>query len=362
MKKKYLAILAMTAVMCFTGCGGSNENSKNTTTGQSDIKENDTTATVDETNEDITEENTTVNQEELDKQKEEECRKALEGIEAEVLSVYNGSFEDAGIVNFDETEYDTATYITLGIKLPDGAYGNYKYIQISGETAENENGDPISQESLYSTWINEDCNYILAVMRVAGSVDTTKANLHVTGKNKKVVVDIPFANNGEVVGFDSAVEAFKEDEEAFGTNSSIIKLKGRHYRIIRRYVSGNSWGSDEDKELSLITMSYVLIPIENGFERTLTTEDVNLVIKEEIPNTSVKVLVNDRGMIDASSLDSQTTINFEISREITEQKNEEDDYDDEVYDKIKDDQTECAKNTYVEIDDGDGNTVILIAS
>ena len=369
MKKKLLVALCMLVALSFAGCTGNDssansdkESGKETTTAgsQSDDSDNSTTA-----------ETTTVDEEALKKEKEEaakkaaeECKKALESVEIEVLATYVSDFESSGIVSFDDVEYEKATYITLGMKFPEDVYDDYySFFKIGGETATTSEGEPVSQKTTKSAWINDDENYLLAVVRIAGEVDVTKASVVITGDVDGVVVEKPFENSGQIVGFDNAKEAYKCDPETYGTESSVIKLKGRHYLINRRYSSSSGWGSSDEYEegISTLTRSFVLIPLEGGFERTLTTEDGTLVSETEVEHTTAQLFINDRGMIDATAIDSQTTINIKISRGVVESKNEDDEYDDEVYDKISDDKELLALNTYVEIDDGDGNIVRLKA-
>ncbi len=365
MKKKLLVALCMLVALSFAGCAG------NDSSADSD-KENTTTAgsQSEDSDKDSTEETTTVDEEALKKEKEEaakkaaeECKKALESVEIEVIATYMSDFESADILSFDDVEYEKATYITLGMKFPEDVYDDYySFFKIGGETATTPEGEPVAQKMTKSAWINDDENYLLAVVRVAGEVDVAKASVVITGDITDVVVEKQFANSGEIIGFDNAKEAYKCDPETYGTESSIIKLKGRHYLINRRYSSSSGWGgSDEYEDVSTLTRSYVLIPLENGFERTLTTEDGTLVSEVEVEHTTAQLFINDRGMIDATAMDSQTTINIKISRGVYESKNSEDEYDDEVYDKIGDDEELLALNTYVEIDDGDGNIVRLKA-
>ena len=366
MKKKLLVALCMLVALSFAGCAGNDssadsgkENTTNTTTAGSQSEDSDNSTT---------EETTTVDEEALKKEQEEaakkaaeECKKALEGIEIEVLATYVSDYESSGIISFDE-EYEKATYITLGMKFPENAYNQYGSFTIGGETATSASGEPIAQTMYNTAWINKDKNYLLAVVRVAGEVDTTKASVIITGDIKDVQVQKSFENSGEIIGFDNAKEAYKCDPETYGTDSTVIKLKGRHYLISRRYSSSSGGGSsDEYEHISTLTRSFVLIPLEAGLERTLTTEDAKVVSEVEVEHTSAQVFVNDRGMIDATALNSQTTINIEISRGFVESKNEDDEYDDEVYDKVDDDQELLGLNTYVEIDDGDGNIVRLKA-
>lgn len=374
MKKKLFVALCMLVSLSLAGCAGTNSssdnsNKENTTTAdsQSDVSEGSDDSN--DSSDSDSEETTTVDEEALKKEQEEaakkaaeECKLALESIEIEVLATYISDFKDASIVNLSDDEYEKATYITLGMKFPEDVYYEYKSFKIGGETATASNGEPASQTTYNTAWIDSEKSYLLAVVRVAGEVDVTKASVILTGDVSDVQVEKAFENSGEIVGFDNAKEAYKRDPEVYGTDSKIIKLKGRHYFIDNRYNSSSGGSSHKDGEykyVSTLTRSYVLIPLEEGIGRSLTTEDATLVSEIEVEHTSAQILINDRGMIDATALKTQTTLNVEHSRGVVEEKNEDGKYDKEVYNKINDDIELLALNTYIEIDDGDGNIVRL---
>ena len=202
MKKKLLVALCMLVALSFAGCAGNDSSSdsgkENTTTAGSQSNDSDKSNT---------EETTTVDEEALKKEQEEaakkaaeECKKALESIEIEILATYVSDFKSSGVVSFDDVEYEKATYITLGMKFPEDAYNQYGFFKIGGETATASDGEPIAQTTYNTAWINNDKNYLLAVVRVAGEVDVTKASVIITGDIKDVQVQKSFTNSGEVIG------------------------------------------------------------------------------------------------------------------------------------------------------------------
>ena len=345
MKKSVLILMVMLcSLVLFTGCG-------------KDKKANEDTI---ETNFFVSELTTAAEEEE--KNDEKECLEALESIEVDVLSTVIVDYEQAEINGYlvHSDDYKKGTIITLGIKFPRDTYYNYfSSLKVCGETAEDVNGEPAVQTSYNTAWINKDGDYALMVIRIGGEVDTSKASVKLLGKINSVEVTKDFANDGETIGFDSAKAAFIDEYDNFGCGSSVVKLMGRHYIINRRYISSTSWGKEDSNDCSVTNQSYVLVPIENGFERTLTESDVRMNISSNITNTSAELLVNKNGAIDLSTIDCQTTIEVKIVRIVTEQKNDDGSYNQEVYDEIDKDKTELLNSIVLNIEDGDGNIVSL---
>lgn len=363
MKFKNLLLILLSIILVFSlvACGNNNDtgNDKKTNETVSDTvdKENNTTQPSEETKEE------TENKEELEKKAKEECENALNGVKVELLAKEVIDYKDAYINGYFvySEDYSKATILTIGISFPKNAYRNhYKDITISGETATGKDGKPTVQTNYDTAWIDDSNGYSLMVIRMGGEVDPSKVDIQLTGKTDGVVVNTKFENNGEVSGFANSVTAFTDEDNVFGCNSSIVKLKGRHYLIVRRFNSSSGWGgSSNGHDTATETKSYVLIPLEGGFDRTLTKNDVKLVISETVANTTANVLVNESGVVDASSLDAQTTIEVEVVRTVIEPENSDGTYSDEVYDKIDEDQSKMFENITLEIDDGDGNKVTL---
>lgn len=362
MKFKNILLIFISIMLVFTlvACGNKNDSDANKTdkptTSESTSQKDDSTKEETESKED------NVNKEEQEKKAKEECEKVLKDVKVELLSITSEKYEDAKINGYlvSSNDYETATLLTIGVKLPKDAYYNhYSGITICGETATGKDGKPSVQTSYNTSWISEDRDYALMVLRVGGDIDPTKATVTIKGKTSGVTVDTKFENNGIPVGFDSAKEAFIDEDDAFGCGSSVVKLKGRHYLIIRRYASSSGWGGNDTTDYSTATQSFVLVPLDKGFKPTLTKNDVKMVVNGSVANTKGTLMVNESGRIDASSLDDQTTLEVEFVRTVVEQRNSEDEYEDEVYDKINDDIKELAQMTTLEIDDGDGNKVIL---
>ena len=176
--------------------------------------------------------------------------------------------------------------------------------------------------------------------------------------NKPKVISLFSGAGGLDIGFEQAKEKFAEDN-VFGIGNFIVKLQGRHYFIVRRYTSSTGWGGGTNGDRSTRTDSFVLVPLEDGFGETLKKDEIKLVVNEEVANTTAELLVNESGRIDASSIETQSTIEVEVTRNVIEPENAEGSHDEEVYDKIDADKKQMLKNVHVEIDDGDGNIVIL---
>lgn len=360
MKFKNILLILISVLLVFSlvACGGKNNTEVNDTDNviSSENSEEQENVNNDEP------EKEEVNKEEQEKKAKEECKKVLEEIKVELLAVTSEKYEDAKINGYlvSSNDYETATLLTIGVKLPQNAYYNhYSGISISGETATGKDGKPAVQTSYNTSWISEDRDYALMVLRVGGDVDPTKVTVTIKGKVDGVTVNTKFENDGTPVGFENAKTVFADEDDTFGCGSSVVKLKGRYYLIIRRYASSSGWGGNDTTDYSTSTQSYVLIPLSGGFKPTLTKNDVKMVVNGSVANTKGVLMVNESGRIDASSLDDQTTLEVEFVRTVVEQRNSDDEFDDEVYDKIEDDIVALAKMTTLEIDDGDGNTVIL---
>lgn len=372
--KKFLCLL-ITAVfmLSFVGCGESKEdvNAGSQAESTSHIGDSNASAESEEVSSEDSEEISTeesedssapesseedeVDEEALAQQKREECENALKEVKVELLAQTTVAFEDSGIIDL-YYQYETATVLTIGLKASETVLDNYyKTIEISGETATAEDGEAVSQD-MNVGYIGTD--YIILRYAVSGEIDPSKVTVQLIGEVDDVTVDTKFENNGETVGFENAIAAFADTEDRYGCGSSIIKLKGRHYIIHRRYPSSTGWRSEEDVRYSNLTQSYVLIPLEDGFTKTLTTSDGTMKVDGSVPNTTAKLMINEEGRVDGSANKYQTTISVQISRLVTETRGE-DGYSDEVYDKIDDDKEALLAMVVVEIDDGDGNIVTL---
>ena len=359
-----LLLCVLMVVSIFTACGKKDETDVKEPTN-SEVTD---TKPVEQPEEEIPPADTepvetepTVDPEEIARQEKEACENALKDVKVELLSREVVDYENGYINGFlvYSEDYEKATILTIGIKFPDGVYYDYyKGITIAGETATGKDENPVVQTTYDTGWIDNGKNYALMIVRLGGEVDPAKADIQIKGEND-VVVNTKFENDGAAVGFDNAKTAFADKEDDFGCGSSIVKLKGRHYIIIRRFNSSTGWGGGEDYDCSTATKSYVLIPLDGGFTKTLTKDDVKLTVTEPVANTEAQLLVNESGRVDASSLECQTTIEVEVIRTVVEPEDEEGSYSDEVYDKIDDDQDQMFKNVILEIDDGDGNIVTL---
>lgn len=366
MKKILCFILALIMIISLVACGKNNsdsteQNNDTNITTTPEQNENNSTEQTTPTEPEKTEEEIKSEQEALKQQKREECENALKEIKFDVLNVSVVNYDKSHINGYGaySTDYEKATIITIGMRMPSGVYNNHwKAMKISGETAMDAEGNPVPQTFSSAGWLTDNREYAILVYRLAGEVDASKVSIRIEGKTDDVFVETKFENNGENIGFDGAKEAFAEDN-LYGIGNSIIKIKNRHYFVVRRYNSSSGATSSDEGRYSTSTKSFVLIPLENGFERTLTNDDFTLIYDGEVPNTTAKAIINQNGRIDASSLDSHTTIEIEVWRRYVEQEEADGGYSDEVYDAVKNNISEMFKLVHLETDDGEDNIIKL---
>lgn len=333
MKKVLLGILMIIMCISLIGCGKKDEESNR------DSSVNDS-QNIDEVN--------------AEKAEKEKYENEMKSIEVNVLASTTIETDDSIILYTVSNEMQKATLITVGIKFPseDTYYKYFSGLEICGETATDEEGNPAQQNSINTSWLNEDNTYMLAVIRVKGEVDTAKASIKLTGKKDEFEITRAFDNNGKVIGFEEAIEKFVgEDAEM----SNVVKLKNRHYIISRYYNSSSGSGHKYSRR----TRAYILIPLEDGFERTLTNADVTLKTSEPVENVEGVLKVNRGERLDHTALSKQTTIEIDATRTIVETPEADGDYSKEVYNKIEQDINKFFENSVLEIDDGEGNVVTL---
>lgn len=357
LKRIFILLLCLLMLMSvFAGCAGKKE---------TNIKEPTSQKTTDTTSSEQPEEaEPTVDPEEVARQQKEACENALKEIKVELLAKEVLDYDDAHINGYFvySEDYEKGTILTIGVSFPTGVYYNhFEGLTITGETATGTDGKPAVQTKYNTAWIDDNKTYAVMIVRIGGEVDPAKINIQIEGKTDGAVIDLELENEGATVGFENAIAAFAYKNDDFGCSSSIVKLKGRHYLIVRRYTSSSGWSgsTDNDHDVSTETKSYVLIPLERGFDRTLTKDDVKLVVNGTVENTTAQLLVNESGRIDASQLETQTTIEVEVTRTVVEPEDAEGNYSDEVYDKIDEDQKAMFEKVILEIDDGEGNIVTL---
>ena len=352
---KFKNIVSFFLILCLclsfmTACG--NNEGQNESTDNNPTSSNTSTETPD----------TTTPEDNKEPTKQELCEEALANIKAYVLNVDVVDYDDAYINGYGaySTDYEKATVITIGLTFPEGAYNQYwERMSILGETATDSNGKTVPQTLSSAGWISDDRTYAVLLCRVAGEVDVSKVDVLLKSKVDEISRETKFENNGEEVGFEAAKEKFTKSNDTFGTGNYIIELKGRHYFIIRRYCSSTSSVSNSEGRFSTRTESFVLMPLEGGLTPSLTKEDVNLVSEKEVENTFAKLMVNENGQIDKSTLKCQTTIEVEVWREYVEETLEDGTYSKEVYEAVSRDEKELLEACSVEIDDGNGNTIKL---
>ena len=271
-------------------------------------------------------------------------------VKVDVLAKHTAPYSESEINGYGaySEDYETATILTLGLTFPDQdtAY-NFGGATLVGESATGEDGQPVPQAC--SLWRNDEKLYCVVLLRAAGEIDAEKACVKISekykGTSQTASAVVSMQNGAEPIGFDGAKEAFPKE---------IQKLQGRTYMVARRYWSNYSAGTDYQTD----TISYVLIPLEGGLEKTLDAGHMKLFTPSDIKGTSGVLLVNENGVIDSSTLKSQNTIELAVTRSLYEERGANG-YSDEVYERAAQDTKDFVKASYVEIDDGDGNTVVL---
>ena len=125
--------------------------------------------------------------------------------------------------------------------------------------------------------------------------------------------------------------------------------------IVRRYWSSYSASGDSLTD----TVSFVLVPLEGGLNKTLDPAGMKLFTPDDNKATTGKLLVNVNSAIDASTIDLQSTVELAITRELYEERGADGYYPDEVFQQANADMVSFADASYVEIDDGSGNMETL---
>lgn len=273
-------------------------------------------------------------------------------VEVEVLAMAVVPYDESAINGYlaYSEDYETATVLTLGLRFPDwdSAY-NCGTITVIGETATATDGKPVPQTSIGSSWGNTQLEkpYYIVVQRVAGDVDPSKATVRIKESwGGGASAEVRILHDGEPVGFATAKVIFPD---------SVKTLQGRTYFIVRRYWSSYSASGDSLTD----TVSFVLVPLEGGLAKTLDPDSMKLYTPDDIKATSGELLVNVNRAIDGSTVDRQSTIELAITRELYEERGEDGYYPDEVFKQATKDANDFAEASYVEIDDGSGNTVTL---
>lgn len=328
-------ILIFAILLTFVACSKTESNKPNTPANQTTTNKDPNTNKEPDINKDPveTQEETIPSQEETQPKKMSFEELMENYVKCSVLSSTVVDYKDAlinGYLQYSE-DYEKATIVTIGIEFTDfNANYNFGNIKLTGETASDGEGNPVPQTSAFSAWKNDDSSYAIFILRVAGEIDLSKVDVLLTqdaflGKNQYLT---KLENNGQIVGFERAIEKFSSEytKELFGTDSNIVKLKNRYYFLER-----NSWsGIEEGKYTFVITM----IPVEGGFTRTLTADDVNLSYDTSMgPNIELQVNQEQLGGV----IENHTLMKIFVE-------------DHEQY-------NEARKTAVIEIDDGDGNFV-----
>jgi hypothetical protein len=350
--KKFLIILTLLAMITSLVACNDNTIEESTPTDTTDVA--DTTVPTD-TSADTTAGETTTARPTLE-QRQQECREALSQVKISVLSSsvvpYNTAFINGYGAYSDK--YAEATVVTLGLEFPENVY--YKYYD-GLEVAESTimDGKEIRPETFSSAmWRSDDSCYILAIFRVGGVVQPETLRFVLEGFVDDVEVEKGLENNGKPIGFDTAKKAFARKDTRFGTDNDIIKLEGRHYMRIASSWTGSGSHSTDTVSWSSIDWVYALVPLEGGFQQTLQQSQVTLVMENTPAHTDCVWSVAPSHDV---SFSGNTGICLTIRRVRLECETEE---EEEAQGKqVSKDMKLMIQGIHMEIDDGDGNTVIL---
>lgn len=355
MNKKFLFITALVvSMLVLGGCGKKPSDShKETISADESVFQTESTSQTEPTQESTAEEEDPAV---ILANRKKECEEALNSIRVSVASATVVDYEDGCINGYmcHSEDYEKATILTLCIEFDRNTYSSFfDRLTVCGETATGPDGECAVQTSYTTVWTNNAMNCMLMVVRVGGEVDPSKAEVLIKGKVEDTCVTKKFENNGEEIGFDTLSAAFASEE--FGCGSSIVKLMGRHYIIVQCYNSIDGWRSSHGEHYSYKIRSFILNQIEDGFKRTLTSDDVKIIDSDEVPNTTIEVKANEGEGLDASSM--QSAILVKVERHVVEPQDETGDYSDEVFDQVDADIQTVLESAVIGIDDGDGNLV-----
>ncbi|MBQ1736086.1 MAG: hypothetical protein II038_14660 [Lachnospiraceae bacterium] len=284
---------------------------------------------------------------------------------AELLNVEYMPYKDAMINGFGaySEDYEEATIMTIGFAFESGRAVDY--FGAVNVYPDNETEEKPTQSYYGTGWNNAAGDYIMVVVRVGGRIDPAKAVITLKNKyGREGTVKMSLYHNGEVVGFDDAITAFSKTQtgegdfgEKYGITTRIAKLNGRYYIVVRRYCSVTRSTGD--------TRSYILIPLNGGLQRDMDlASKAKLHTDGTVTDVEGELLVNVNRGVDATTIDEQTTIeldqNYIMPKDID--PNDLDQYYgyiDSNLDYINGQLDAFAKSASVEIEDGDGSTVVL---
>lgn len=353
--KKFCLLLCVAMMLALVSCGTSNEKRN-----EDDLDSSQIESTLDEPSQaqSSQEEPSESEFESESEDYQQQCTEALRKVKVNVLSTAVVDYKDAYINGYGaySEDYEKATVITIGINFPEGVYRKYwDDMTIKGETATAADGSPVPQSYSSAGWVSDDDTYAVIICRLAGEVDASKVVVEIQGEDD-VVIDTAFENNGESAGFSEAINHFPEDDTQYGVGNRIVKLHGRHYFIIRRYLSSTGSHSSDEGRYATRTMSFIMLPLEGGLKQTLTKDDFDIIFDKElvadITGVKATVWVNTNGKVDGSVFRDQTTIELEVWSKY----NDDADSNQETYDNID----KMFSAIHLECDDGDGNTVTLL--
>lgn len=272
-------------------------------------------------------------------------------IRAVVLSQAVVPLEDGAVNDYftPENGYEVATILTLGLSFPEkeSAY-RFGGLVLTGETATDDNGKPVPQSTYRSSWINTEREkpYAIVILRIAGRIDPSKVSVQIKDRWGEVSSEIRVENSGHPIGFADAEKAFPDQ---------VCRLQGREYIVVRRYLSNLSTSGTALTD----TISYVLVPLEGGFEKTLDSDGMKLITPDNVPSTSGKLLVNVHSAIDATTIAQQSTIELAVTRDVRDDRDENGHLPDEAIKQADEDMRRFAAASYVVIENGNGGSVTL---
>lgn len=354
-KRLFSIILAVTIIFTLAGCSGKTDNTGGSTEKPAS-SENDSpdqpTPSEQPTVSDTIETGALTFQEVVDQ--------TVVHVLSRTTVPYNEGYISA-VHGIDYEDYAVATVLTVGIEHPKNVnFDNEVWeTKVVGETTLDPTGEP-AVYSIHGGFYNEDKTYEILVYSIGGDVDPSKAEMQFQTYDGNVFTK-KFVNDGVAEGFEDVQPKFKSDYymAQFGTESKIVKLKGRYYACWNKRQSDYERGTLDGKEYEAIYEAITVIPLEGGFGQDIILEDCLVDMPLGIAKTNGEFSMDNlEGITDGIMEEGEVSTKFvlKVVRVIDEEKiNGE--YPDDVQSSLYNDKREFLKHSSVTIADGDGGTV-----
>lgn len=257
-----------------------------------------------------------------------------------------------------DSSVDKATILTIGARLENEpgkddhsifAIDNISYLDADGNEIE---------FSDYKTFFSNNfagSDYMIVMARIPGEVDPSTVSAKINTWNE----DIYHVYNltSEPVGFDEYIKLAEKNKYEYSVNPDLVKIKGRTYVTLSPHsIRSGSKQIDDNHWMRNQYCTKCLIPLEGGFENTLTTNDVKTVFADgTTPPSGTKffVTVNDPEYSEKDSIYFEKQITIDLVAGY--QYNGNDDLDSDIASAVSD----YIENVSAEFDNGDGTTTAI---